>query len=91
MAISLLSKGSEILLVQFHEPKGDRVGARPGERLPQSAFEEAVAESPGVDFDGATQALLEGGLVEKEGEEFILTQQGYDYLYTNAGHRVGEG
>ena len=91
MPISLLSKGSEILLVQFQEVKGDRVGASPGDRLPQTRFEEAVSRSPGVDFDGATRALLDGGLVQQEGEEFVLTQEGYDYLYKNAGHRVGEG
>jgi predicted transcriptional regulator len=50
-----------------------------------------VAESPGVDFDGAMQALLDGGLVQQEGEEFSITQEGYDYLYKNQGHRVGEG
>jgi hypothetical protein len=90
MPITLLSKGAEILLVQFHEQKGDRVGAKPGERLPQSAFEEAVAESPGVDFDGATQSLLDANLISREGEEFVLNQEGYDYLYKNRGHRLGE-
>jgi hypothetical protein len=91
MAITLLSKGAEILLVQFHEQKGDRIGARPGDRLPQSAFEEAVAESPGVDFDGAMQSLLDSKLVHQEGEEFVFTQEGYDYFYKGGGHRVGEG
>src|SRR4051794_41243818 len=91
MPMILLSKGAEILLVQFHEQKGDRVGARVGDRLPQSAFEEAAAESPGVDFEGAMQSLLEGNLVRKEGEEYVLTQEGYDYLYKRTGHRVGEG
>jgi hypothetical protein len=91
MPMILLSKGAEILLVQFHEEKGDRVGARPGDRLPQDVFEEAAAESPGVDFDGAMQSLKEGNLVRQEGEEFVLTQEGYDYLYKRAGHRMGEG
>jgi len=91
MAITLLSKGADILLVQFHERKGDRVGAQPGERVHQEVFEKAAAESPGVDFDGATQSLLDGNLVQREGEEFVLTQDGYDYLYKNKGHRVGEG
>jgi hypothetical protein len=91
MPMILLSKGAEILLVQFHEAKGDRVGARPGDRLPQDAFEEAAAESPGVDFDGAMQSLQEGNLVRQEGEEFVLTQEGYDYLYKRSGHRMGEG
>jgi hypothetical protein len=91
MPMILLSKGAEILLVQFHEEKGDRVGARPGDRLPQDAFEEAAAESPGVDFDGAMQSLAESNLVRKEGEDFVLTQEGYDYLYKRSGHRMGEG
>lgn len=91
MPMILLSKGAEILLVQFHEAKGDRVGARPGDRLPQDVFEEAAAESPGVDFDGAMQSLLEGNLVRQEGEEFVLAQEGYDYLYKRSGHRMGEG
>jgi hypothetical protein len=91
MPMILLSKGAEILLVQFHEAKGDRLGARPGDRLPQSAFEKAAAESPGVDFEGAMQSLLDGNLVQKDGEEFVFTQEGYDYFYKGAGHRVGEG
>jgi hypothetical protein len=91
MPVTLLSKGAEILLVQFHETKGDRVGAKVGDRLPESAFMEAAAESPGVDFDGATQTLLEGNLIRQEDGDFILTQEGYDYLYKRTGRRVGEG
>jgi hypothetical protein len=91
MPMILLSKGAEILLVQFHEQKGDRVGARPGDRLSEESFRKVEAESPGVDFDGAVESLLEGNLVRKEGEEYLLTQEGYDYLYKRTGHRVGEG
>ena len=92
MPMILLSKGAEILLVQFHEQKGDREGAKVGDRLPQIAFEEAAAISPGVDFEGAMQSLLDGGLVQKDGEEYVFTQEGYDYFYTTGGgHRVGEG
>lgn len=91
MPMILLSKGAEILLMQFHERQGDRVGAQAGDRLPESAFMKAAAESSGVDFDGATQSLLEGNLVRQEDGEFILTQEGYDYLYKRMGHRVGEG
>jgi hypothetical protein len=91
MAMTLLSKGAEILLVQYHERKGDRVGARPGERLGEDAFREAEGLSPGVDFEGALQSLLDSNLIQKEGEEYALTQEGYDYLYKNQGHRVGEG
>ncbi|HYO12744.1 MAG TPA: hypothetical protein VE685_06100 [Thermoanaerobaculia bacterium] len=91
MAMTLLSKGAEILLVQFHEEKGERIGARPGDRLSEGAFREAEGISPGVDFDGAVQELLDANLIQKEGEEYIFTQEGYDYLYKNQGHRVGEG
>jgi hypothetical protein len=91
MPMILLSKGAEILLVQFHEQKGDRVGASVGDRLPERVFKKAEGESPGVDFEGAMESLLEGNLVRKEGEEYVLTQEGYDYLYKRTGHRVGEG
>jgi hypothetical protein len=91
MPMTLLSKGAEILLVQFHERKGDRVGAKAGDSLPESDFMAAAAESTGVDFDGATQSLLDGNLVRQEDGHFILAQEGYDYLYTRAGHRMGEG
>jgi hypothetical protein len=86
-----MSKGAEILLVQFHEKRGDRVGAQVDDRLPEQAFTEAAAGSPGVDFEGATQSLLDGSLIRQEDGELILTQEGYDYLYRRAGHRVGEG
>jgi len=91
MPMILLSKGAEILLVQFHEQKGDREGAHVGDRLPQSAFEEAAAKSPGVDFEGAMQSLLDGNLLQKEGDEYVFSQEGYDYFYRGGGHRVGEG
>ena len=91
MPMILLSKGAEILLMQFHERKGDRVGARPDDRLSEDAFRKVEAESPGVDFEGALESLLEGNLVRKEGEGYLLTQEGYDYLYKRTGHRVGEG
>jgi hypothetical protein len=90
MPTILLSKGAEILLLRFHEQNGDRVGARPGDRLPQQAFEEAAAESPGIDFEGATQSLLERNLVRQEEEDFVFTQEGYDYLYKRQGQRAGE-
>ncbi|HEV8581276.1 MAG TPA: hypothetical protein VGX68_19600 [Thermoanaerobaculia bacterium] len=91
MPMILLSKGAEILLVQFHEQKGDRVGARPGDRLSENDFRKVEAETPGVDFEGARESLLEGNLIAREGEEYIFTQEGYDYLYKRTGHRVGEG
>jgi hypothetical protein len=91
MPTILLSKGAEILLMQFHEVKGDRAGARPGEPLPEEAFRKVQAESPGVDFEGALDSLLEGDLIRKEAEGYTITQQGYYYLYKRVGHRVGEG
>ena len=91
MPMILLSKGAEILLMQFHEKKGDRVGAHPGDRLSEDDFRKVEAESPGVDFEGAMESLLEGSLVRKESEEYVLAQEGYDYLYKRTGHRVGEG
>jgi hypothetical protein len=91
MPMILLSKGAEILLMQFHEQKGDRVGARPGDSLPVEAFRKVEAESPGVDFEGAIESLLQGDLVREEGGEYVLEQEGYDYLYRGKGHRVGEG
>lgn len=91
MPMILLSKGAEILLMQFHEQRGDRVGARLGDTVAEEAFRKVEAESPGVDFEGALESLLEGNLVEKGGAGCTLTQQGYDYLYKRTGHRVGEG
>lgn len=91
MPVTLLSKGAEILLVQFHEAKGERLGARPGDRLTEEDFRRTEGISPGVDFEGAVQSLLDSSLIEQEGEEYTLTQTGYDYLYKGAGHRVGEG
>jgi hypothetical protein len=91
MPMILLSKGAEILLFQFHERKGDRVGAKAGDRLPESAFMEAAAETAGVDFDGAAHSLLDGNLVRQADGEFSLTEEGYDYLYKRTGHRMGEG
>jgi hypothetical protein len=91
MPMILLSKGAEIFLMQFHERKGDRIGARPDDRLSEDDFRKVGAESPGVDFEGAMESLLEGNLVRKEGEDYLLTQEGYNYLYKRTGHRVGEG
>ena len=91
MSMILLSKGEELLLVQFHEQAGERLGARPGDSLPEDAFRNLEAITPGVDFDGAVDALLEGHLIETKDDGYTLTQEGYDYLYKRTGHRVGEG
>lgn len=88
----LLSKAQEILLMQYPEAKGERVGAQVGQTLPEEHFRETERISPGIEFDGALDDLVAQGLVERSGEkEFSLTQLGYDYLYAGAGHRTGEG
>ena len=87
----LLSKAQEILLMQYPEAKGERVGAQVGQTLPEEHFRETERISPGIEFEGALDDLVAQGLVEKAGEnEFSLTQRGYDYLYAGAGHRTGE-
>ena len=88
----LLSKAQEILLMQYPEAKGERVGAQVGQTLPEDHFRETERISPGIEFDGALEDLVAQGLVERSGDkEYSLTQKGYDYLYVGAGHRTGEG
>ena len=88
----LLSKAQEILLMQYPEAKGERVGAQVGQTLPEDHFRETERISPGIEFDGALEDLVAQGLVERSGDkEYTLTQKGYDYLYAGAGHRTGEG
>ena len=38
-----------------------------------------------MDFEGAMQSLLDGNLVQKDGEEYVFTQEGYDYFYKRTG------
>ena len=85
----LLSKAQEILLMQFPEQRGERLGAQVGQTLPEDHFRETERISPGVEFEGALEGLVAHGLMEKVGEEYKLTQTGYDYLYAGAGHRTG--
>ena len=88
----LLSKAQEILLMQYHEVKGERLGAETGQILTEEDFRNTERITPGIDFEGALDDLLAKGLLEKSGEkEYRLTQKGYDYLYAGAGHRTGEG
>lgn len=88
----LLSKAQEILLMQFHEVKGERLGAETGQVLTEDDFRNTERITPGIDFEGALDDLLAKGLLERGGEkEYKLTQKGYDYLYAGAGHRTGEG
>lgn len=84
----LLTQGEELLLVQFHEAKGERVGAKVGDSLPADAFEHLVGKTPGVEFEGALDVLVDRHLLSKEGEGYTLTQEGYDYLYTREGRRL---
>lgn len=88
----LLSKAQEILLMQYAEEKGERVGAHTGQVLTEDHFRETERITPGIDFDGALEDLVAKGLLEKSGDkEYRLAQKGYDYLYAGAGHRTGEG
>lgn len=87
--MQLLTKPEEVLLVRFHEQKGDRIGARPGDFLSTQAFNERETETEGVDFEGVRESLVAHHLVERDEERdgFVLTQEGYDYLYTREGGR----
>ena len=88
MPMILLSKGAEILLVQFHEPKGDRVGARPGERLTEDAFRKPRPMSPGVDFDGAT-AVAAGRQPDPEGGRGVTPHPGRATTTSTSGPATG--
>lgn len=87
----LLSKAEETLLMQYHEARGERLGATAGQTLPESAFRETERITAGIEFEGALDNLVAKGLLTKNGEEYELTQTGYDYMYAGAGHRTGEG
>ncbi|MEA2694645.1 MAG: hypothetical protein QOJ16_4032 [Acidobacteriota bacterium] len=81
----VLSEAQHIILMQFHEAKGDRVGAKVGEVVAEDDFRATEAESPGVEFDGAYDDLVAKALVRREKEGYALTQEGYDYLYAGQG------
>jgi hypothetical protein len=86
----LLTKGEELLLIQYAEAKGERVGAQVGDALPADAFEDLVGKTPGVEFEGALDTLVDRNLLSREEGRYILTRQGYDYLYTREGRRITE-
>lgn len=89
----LLTKPEEVMLVQFHEQKGDRVGAKPGDFLPSSYFRKTETDTAGVEFDGVLDSLLARNLLQHDAERdgYVLTQEGYNYLYTpEGGHRMTE-
>jgi hypothetical protein len=81
----VLSEAQHIILMQFHEAKGDRVGAEVGQVVQEDDFRATEAESPGVEFDGAYDDLLAKKLLRREGQGYVLTQEGYDYLYAGQG------
>jgi hypothetical protein len=87
--MQLLTKPEEVILLKFHEEKGDRVGARPGDFLPTETFAHREAETEGIDFEGVHDSLLAHHLMERDAERegYVLTQEGYDYLYTREGGR----
>lgn len=88
----LLTKAEELLLIQFAEAKGERVGASVGDALPLEAFRKLEAITPGIEFEGALDILVGRDLLRKEDDQYRLTQEGYDYLYTReGGRRIGEG
>lgn len=86
----LLTKGEELLLMQFAEAKGERVGAQVGDSLPAETFDDLVAKTPGVEFEGALETLVDRKLLSKEEGRYILTREGYDYLYSREGRRITE-
>jgi len=87
----LLTKAEETLLMKFHEKRGDRTGAHPGDTLSLAEFRATEAETQGLEFDGSLEALVAHNLARPEGDQYVLTQEGYDYLYTREGRRIDEG
>lgn len=81
----VLPEAQHIILMQFHEAKGDRVGAQVGQVVPEDDFQATEAESPGVEFEGAYDDLVAKGFLRKELSGYALTQEGYDYLYAGQG------
>lgn len=87
----LLTKAEDLILVQFAEAKGERVGAKPGDTMPADYFKKLEEITPGIEFEGVIDTLLARNLLKKEGNDYALTQEGYDYLYTPEGRRIDEG
>jgi hypothetical protein len=81
----VLPEAQHIILMQFHEAKGDRVGAQVGQVVQEDDFRATEAESAGVEFDGAYDDLVAKGLLRREEQGYALTQEGYDYLYAGQG------
>jgi hypothetical protein len=79
----VLSQAEQIILAQFHEERGDRLGAEVGQCLPVDSLPDLQAITPGVDFDGAVASLVAKGLLTEDDDGLRLTQPGYDYLYAS--------
>ena len=86
----LLTKGEELLLVQLHEAKGERLGAQVGDALPAEAFDDLAGKTPGIEFEGALDTLVDRNLLSREEGRYVLTREGYDYLSTREGRRITE-
>lgn len=87
----LLTKPEDTLLMQYHERRGDRIGAHPGDALTLEDFRGVEAKTQGLEFDGSLDSLVAHHLVKPDGDRFLLTQDGYNYLYTREGQRLDEG
>jgi hypothetical protein len=87
----LLTKAEDLILVQFAEAKGERLGAKPGDTMPIDYFKKLEEITPGIEFEGVIDTLISRNLLKKDGNDYVLTQEGYDYLYTPEGRRIDEG
>jgi hypothetical protein len=81
----VLGEAQHIILMQFHEKKGDRVGAQVGDEVAEDDFRATEAESAGVEFEGAYDDLIAKSLLRRAERGYALTQEGYDYLYAGQG------
>jgi hypothetical protein len=79
----VLSQAEQIILAQFHEERGDRMGAEVGQCIPLEELSDLEDITPGVEFDGAVRSLVAKGLLSAEEDDLCLTQAGYDYLYAS--------
>lgn len=81
----VLSQAEQIILAQFHEERGDRIGAEVGQCLPLDSISALEDTTPGVDFEGSIRSLAAKDLllVDEDEGEICLTQAGYDYLYAS--------
>lgn len=83
--MQVLSQAEEIVLAQFHEERGDRLGADVGQSLPAEAFDALEDKTPGVDIESALRSVVERGLLTFDGSSYALTKDGYSYLYSGHG------